>query len=105
MCRVVIAGRGTPSNFLGFTYFGGPMKAASHHDSTRSLVAPSPSSSPWLHRMLLALVTGIVEFAHAYNPQISVTQAAREAARTMAIKDEPSRRNSCGSRWGTGTDC
>ena len=37
--------------------------------------------------LLLALVTGIVEFAHAYNAQISVTQAAREAAREMAIKD------------------
>lgn len=37
--------------------------------------------------LLLALVTGIVEFAHAYNAQISVTQAAREAARTMAVKN------------------
>ncbi|MBT2532074.1 pilus assembly protein [Arthrobacter sp. ISL-48] len=36
--------------------------------------------------LLLALVTGIVEFANAYNAQISVTQAAREAARTMAVK-------------------
>ncbi|MCO4256756.1 TadE/TadG family type IV pilus assembly protein [Pseudarthrobacter cellobiosi] len=35
--------------------------------------------------ILLALVAGIVEFSHAYNLQISVTQAAREAARTMAI--------------------
>jgi Flp pilus assembly protein TadG len=38
--------------------------------------------------ILLALVGGIVEFSHAYNLQISVTQAAREAARTMAIKDD-----------------
>lgn len=37
--------------------------------------------------ILLALVAGIVEFSHAYNLQISVTQAAREAARTMAIKN------------------
>lgn len=37
--------------------------------------------------LLLALITGIVEFAHAYNAQISVTQAAREAARTMAVKN------------------
>lgn len=37
--------------------------------------------------LLLALVTGIVEFANAYNAQISVTQAAREAARTMAVKN------------------
>lgn len=35
--------------------------------------------------ILLALVGGIVEFSHAYNLQISVTQAAREAARNMAI--------------------
>lgn len=38
--------------------------------------------------ILLALVGGIVEFAHAYNLQISVTQAAREAARTMAIEND-----------------
>ncbi|WP_445153710.1 TadE/TadG family type IV pilus assembly protein [Arthrobacter sp. Hor0625] len=38
--------------------------------------------------VLLALVGGIVEFAHAYNLQISVTQAAREAARTMAIEND-----------------
>jgi Flp pilus assembly protein TadG len=37
--------------------------------------------------VLLALITGIVEFANVYNAQISVTQAAREAARTMAIKN------------------
>lgn len=37
--------------------------------------------------ILLALVAGIVEFSYAYNLQISVTQAAREAARTMAIQD------------------
>ena len=41
--------------------------------------------------ILLALVAGIVEFSHAYNLQISVTQAAREAARTMAIKDDQSK--------------
>lgn len=38
--------------------------------------------------VLLALVAGIVEFSHAYNLQISVTQAAREAARTMAITND-----------------
>lgn len=35
--------------------------------------------------ILLALIAGIVEFSHAFNLQISVTQAAREAAREMAI--------------------
>ena len=38
--------------------------------------------------ILLALVAGIVEFSHAYNLQISVAQAAREAARAMAIEDD-----------------
>ena len=38
--------------------------------------------------VLLALVAGIVEFSHAFNLQISVTQAAREAARTMAITND-----------------
>jgi Flp pilus assembly protein TadG len=38
--------------------------------------------------ILLALVAGIVEFSHAYNLQISITQAAREAAREMAIEDD-----------------
>jgi Flp pilus assembly protein TadG len=38
--------------------------------------------------ILLTLIAGIVEFSHAFNLQISVTQAAREAARTMAIKDD-----------------
>jgi Flp pilus assembly protein TadG len=40
--------------------------------------------------LLLALITGVVEFANVYNAQISVTQAAREAARTMAIKNSQS---------------
>lgn len=35
--------------------------------------------------ILLALLAGIVEFSNAFNAQISVTQAAREAAREMAI--------------------
>lgn len=39
--------------------------------------------------ILLTLVGGIVEFSYAYNLQISVTQAAREAARTMAVKNDP----------------
>lgn len=38
--------------------------------------------------ILLALVGGIVEFSHAYNLQISVTQASREAAREMAITND-----------------
>ncbi|WP_144671197.1 TadE/TadG family type IV pilus assembly protein [Arthrobacter sp. U41] len=38
--------------------------------------------------ILLLLVGGIVEFSHLYNLQISVTQAAREAARTMAVEHD-----------------
>lgn len=41
--------------------------------------------------ILLSLVAGIVEFSYTYNLQISVTQAAREAARTMALKDDQSK--------------
>lgn len=35
--------------------------------------------------VLLALLLGIIEFGRAYNVQISLTHAARETARTMAI--------------------
>lgn len=35
--------------------------------------------------ILLLILVGIVEFAFYFNLQISVTQAAREGARTMAI--------------------
>ena len=35
--------------------------------------------------ILLTLVLGTIEFGRAYNVQISLTHAARETARTMAI--------------------
>lgn len=38
--------------------------------------------------LFLAVVLGIVEFANFFRVQISVTQAAREAARTMAITND-----------------
>ena len=38
--------------------------------------------------ILIALVMGILEFSNFYNVQISVTQAAREGARTMAITND-----------------
>src|SRR5688500_7153958 len=79
-----------PSSYLSFSGcnrpWGDPLKRSISRKNERArgavavefaLVAP----------ILLALVGGIVEFAHAYNLQISVTQAAREAARTMAITD------------------
>lgn len=36
--------------------------------------------------LLLTIIFAIIELGHAYNVQISVTHAAREAARTMAIE-------------------
>jgi Flp pilus assembly protein TadG len=90
VCQLLFQGRGTlPPSFLGSNYFGGPMKTKPWPSGDKSrgavavefaLVAP----------ILLSLVAGIVEFSHAYNLQISVTQAAREAARNMAIKDDQS---------------
>ncbi|MGP4031547.1 TadE/TadG family type IV pilus assembly protein [Pseudarthrobacter sp. 1C304] len=38
--------------------------------------------------ILMGLVVSIVEFSSFYNLQISVTQAAREAAREMAVTDD-----------------
>lgn len=38
--------------------------------------------------LLLALIAGIIEFSYAYNTQISVSQAAREAARTFAVTED-----------------
>ncbi|MGQ1839198.1 TadE/TadG family type IV pilus assembly protein [Kocuria turfanensis] len=38
--------------------------------------------------LLLMIIFVIIEFGHAYNVQISVTHAAREAARTMAITQD-----------------
>jgi Flp pilus assembly protein TadG len=37
--------------------------------------------------LILAFLLGIIEFGNAYNTQISLTQAAREGARVMAITD------------------
>ena len=37
--------------------------------------------------ILLTLVLGTIEFGRAFNVQISLTPAARETARTMAITD------------------
>lgn len=46
--------------------------------------------------ILVALIVGIVEFSHAYNIQVSVTQASREAARTMAITKDASKATAAG---------
>jgi Flp pilus assembly protein TadG len=39
--------------------------------------------------VLVILILGIIEFGRIFNVQISITNAAREAARTMAIEDDP----------------
>lgn len=39
--------------------------------------------------VLLLLVMGIIEFGHAYNAQLTLTQAAREGVRVMAISNNP----------------
>lgn len=46
--------------------------------------------------ILLAIVIAIVEFANAYNVQVSVTQASREAARTMAITKDATKATAAG---------
>lgn len=40
--------------------------------------------------VLLILVLGIVEFGRAYNMQTTLSQAAREGVRVMALQNSPS---------------
>ena len=49
--------------------------------------------------MLLLIVVGIMEFSNFYNLQISVTQAAREAAREMAVTNNAGLAAAAGSGW------
>jgi Flp pilus assembly protein TadG len=46
--------------------------------------------------ILLLIIVGIVEFAYFFNLQISVTQAAREAARTMAVTNDSGKAKAAG---------
>lgn len=46
--------------------------------------------------LLLVLLVAIVEFAYFFNLQISVTQAAREAARTMAVTNNSGQAKAAG---------
>lgn len=39
--------------------------------------------------LLVTLLLGIMEFGRVYNAQVSVTSAAREGARVMAIQKDP----------------
>ena len=78
------ARRGTPTPIYAATVHGDPLKRSpkptNRHERGAvavefALVAP----------LLVALIIGVVEFSNAYNVQVSVTQASREAARTMAV--------------------
>jgi Flp pilus assembly protein TadG len=46
--------------------------------------------------ILVAIVVAIVEFANVYNVQVSVSQASREAARTMAITKDTAKATAAG---------
>jgi Flp pilus assembly protein TadG len=46
--------------------------------------------------ILVAMIIAIVEFSNAYNVQVSVTQASREAARTMAITKDAAKATAAG---------
>lgn len=46
--------------------------------------------------ILIAIIIAIVEFSNAYNVQVSVTQASREAARTMAITKDAAKATAAG---------
>ena len=47
--------------------------------------APSPWSSPFVAPVLVMLLLGIMEFGRAYNAQVTLSSAAREGVRVMAI--------------------
>jgi len=47
--------------------------------------------------LLVLLIFGIVEFGRAYNVQISITNAAREGARVMAVHNDPAMARSAAS--------
>lgn len=46
--------------------------------------------------LLIALIIAVVEFSNAFNVQVSVTQASREAARTMAITKDSAKATAAG---------
>lgn len=56
-----------------------------HKSSERGAVAVELAL---LLPVLLAMVLGIVEFGRAFNAQITLTHAAREGVRVMAISDD-----------------
>lgn len=51
--------------------------------------------------VLLLILLGIIEFGRAYNAQISLTHAARESARTMAITNNWTQSTTAGRTAGS----
>lgn len=64
----------------------GPIMMAFHRDKERGAAAVEFAL---VLPVLLLLVLGMLEFSRAYNVQISLTNAAREGARVMAIHNDP----------------
>ncbi|WP_427117822.1 TadE/TadG family type IV pilus assembly protein [Pseudarthrobacter scleromae] len=58
------------------------------HDSERGAAAVEFAI---LLPLLLMLVLGTIEFGRAYNAQITLTNAARDGVRVMAIGNDPAR--------------
>lgn len=56
------------------------------HDSERGAAAVEFAI---LLPLLLMLVLGIIEFGRAYNTQLTLTNAARDGVRVMAINNSP----------------
>jgi Flp pilus assembly protein TadG len=56
------------------------------HDSERGAAAVEFAI---LLPLLLMLVLGTIEFGRAYNAQITLTNAARDGVRVMAIANDP----------------
>jgi Flp pilus assembly protein TadG len=54
--------------------------------------------------LFLAILLGIIEFSNFFRVQISVTQAAREAARSMAINNDQSAAKSAAASASPGID-
>ncbi len=54
--------------------------------------------------VLIMLLLGIMEFGRAYNVQITLSSAAREGVRVMAIGNNPSRRADGGQERGHGAE-
>lgn len=91
-CRARLAGRGTPPIYLIVQRSIVKRNRRSQGKEQGAVAVEFALVAP----ILLALLIGIVEFANAYNVQVSVTQASREAARTVAITKDTSKATAAG---------